>query len=79
LETERGGENRALPKPIVTRLIALAEDLSQDPFPHGCRKLIGSDHTYRIKSGDYRLVYSVEQSRLVVEIVRARHRKDAYR
>jgi mRNA interferase RelE/StbE len=54
-------------------------ELSNEPFPHGVKKLIGSEFSYRIRVGDYRVVYEVFEKRLIVEIVRVRHRKDIYR
>lgn len=53
--------------------------LASDPFPHGARKLSGSEHTYRIRMGDYRMIYNVLEKESRVEISRVRHRKDAYR
>jgi len=55
------------------------ELLADEPFPHGCDKLAGSDHTYRIRVGDYRVVYEVFTNSKIVEIQRVRHRKDVYR
>ncbi len=57
----------------------MASYLANDPFPRGVRKLVGSEFSYRIRVGEYRVVYEVFESRLLIEIVRVRHRKDAYR
>jgi mRNA interferase RelE/StbE len=70
---------RKLPRQELPRIIAEAESLADDPFPHGCEKLSGAEHTYRIRIGDYRLVYEVIPSRQIVEVQRVRHRKDVYR
>ncbi len=59
---------------IVEAILALAEN----PRPVGCRKLSGKDK-YRIRCGDYRVVYSVEDVVLVVTIVKVGHRRDVYR
>jgi mRNA interferase RelE/StbE len=59
---------------IVEAILALAEE----PRPSGCRKLSGRDK-YRIRCGDYRVVYSVQDVILVVTIVRVGHRSDVYR
>ncbi|HEX9844206.1 MAG TPA: type II toxin-antitoxin system RelE/ParE family toxin [bacterium] len=72
-------ELRALPKDAIARLVALAESLRENPFPQGTRKLVNSEHAYRLRSGDYRIVYTVEGNRLTVEVVRVAHRKEAYR
>ena len=53
--------------------------LASDPFPHGHRKLVGSEAKYRIRVGDYRVVYNVENQELVIFIIRIGHRKDIYR
>jgi mRNA interferase RelE/StbE len=71
-------ELQKLPRQIVTRVVAAVDDLSTDPYPHGVRKLVGSEHAYRIRIGDYRVVYHVFKSKLIVEIVRVHHRKDVY-
>jgi mRNA interferase RelE/StbE len=48
-------------------------------YPPGAKKLIGSDHAYRVRVGDYRLIYEVFDDSLKVLIIRVRHRKDVYR
>lgn len=53
--------------------------LSEDPLPAGCQKLRGSERAYRIRFGNYRVIYSVYADSLLVEIVRVGHRKDIYR
>ena len=72
-------ELRKLSPAIVARVIEAVSALADDPRPGGCRKLRGSEHTYRIRTGTYRIVYEVLDARLVIEIVRVRHRRDAYR
>ena len=72
-------ELRALPKDAIGRLVALAESLRDDPLPRGTRKLANAEHTFRLRSGDYRLIYTVERDRLIIEVVRVAHRKQAYR
>jgi len=72
-------ELNRLDRQAIPRLIPAVESLSTNPLPSGVRKLQGSRHTYRLRVGDYRIVYELFESRLIVEIVRVRHRKDAYR
>ena len=72
-------ELQKLPHPIITRVVAAVSELSNEPFPHGVKKLVGSEFSYRIRVGDYRVVYKVFENRLIIEIVRVRHRKDVYR
>jgi len=72
-------ELKRLDRQVVSRVVAAVEALAADPRPIGVRKLQGAEHTYRIRVGDYRVVYEIVESRLVVCIVRVRHRSDAYR
>ena len=72
-------ELRRLAPSVVTRVVEAVSRLAQEPLPVGCMKLKGGDHTYRIRIGDYRVVYEVLSDRLLVVIVRVRHRRDAYR
>lgn len=72
-------ELRRLPKEVIPRIITAVEQLTSEPTPPGCRKLVGSSHTYRLRVGDYRILYSIQQLKLVIEIIRVAHRKDAYR
>ena len=52
--------------------------LADEPRPYGCEKLSGDD-LYRIRQGNYRVVYSIEDKVLVVLVVRIGHRRDVYR
>ncbi|HJZ11856.1 MAG TPA: type II toxin-antitoxin system RelE/ParE family toxin [Acidobacteriota bacterium] len=72
-------ELEKLPRPYIPKIVAAVKELSKNPYPQGMKNLVGSEHTYRIREGDYRRVYEVFENRLVVQIVRVRHRKDAYR
>jgi mRNA interferase RelE/StbE len=67
-----------LPKDVISRILDAVEQLAADPSPHGAKKLLGSEHTYRIRQGSYRIVYTVSKATLVVEITRIGHRKDVY-
>lgn len=70
---------RRLPSSMATRLIERIEQLADDPQPFGVRKLVGADRTYRVRVGDYRIVYDVDFRERVVTVQRVRHRSDAYR
>ena len=70
---------RRIDKSRVPDIIAAIERLEDDPRPVGCRKLVGSNTSYRIRVGDYRILYLVEDAVCVVEVERVRHRKDVYR
>jgi mRNA interferase RelE/StbE len=71
-------ELKRLPREIVRRILKAVEQLSTDPYPSGVRKLVGSEHTYRIRAGDYRVIYDVMASALVIEIIRIGHHRDIY-
>jgi len=70
---------RRIDKSRVPSIIGAIEKLEEDPRPVGCRKLVGSDTSYRIRVGDYRVLYLIEDAVCVVEVERVRHRKDTYR
>ena len=63
----------------VSRIFAKIEALANTPRPAGCRKLVGESNLWRIRVGDYRVVYSIDDSGRIVDIVTIRHRSDVYR
>lgn len=81
IEWKRSAEKELakLPAPIIPRIIDVVGQLAEDPYPVGSRKLAGSDHTYRIRVSDYRVIYTVEKSMLRIEIIRVGHRREVYR
>lgn len=60
------------------RILAAAHALGDDPRPPGCLKMKG-DPGYRIRLGDYRIVYEIHDRIVTVEVVRVGHRRDVYR
>ncbi len=70
---------RSLPRHDIVRIVAAVEQLTEDLFPHGSQKLAGSERTYRVRVGDYRIIYEALVEEKVVQIQRVRHRKDVYR
>ncbi|MGD1908925.1 MAG: type II toxin-antitoxin system RelE/ParE family toxin [Leptolyngbyaceae cyanobacterium] len=69
---------RKLPAAVQKDLIALIERLADDPRPSNCKKLKGRQNRYRVRSGDYRIIYSIEDSTLVVRVIKVGHRRDVY-
>ena len=67
-----------LPSAIASRIEEKLLELEQDPRPPGCKKLRGRD-AWRIRIGDYRVIYEIDDSAREVLITRVRNRKDAYR
>lgn len=66
-----------IPKADLQRIMERISNLQNDPRPLGCVKLSGLDY-YRIRQGDYRIVYEIKDARLIVIIVKVGRRKDVY-
>jgi mRNA interferase RelE/StbE len=60
-------------------LVIRIQALSTDPRPPGCEKLSGHPDRYRVRQGDYRVVYSVDDVERVVLVVKVGHRREVYR
>ena len=69
---------RGIPKKDVERILAAIETLAENPRPSGAKKLSGQDR-YRLRQGRYRILYSIEDAKLVVCIVRVGDRRNVYR
>ena len=69
---------RQIPNEDVARVLERIRALAEDPRPPGCEKLSGLER-YRIRQGAYRIVYEVQDRRLVVLVVKIAHRRDVYR
>lgn len=70
---------RGIPKADLRRILVRMEALREDPRPAGCEKLSGTDEWYRVRQGVYRIVYSVDDRAVIVEVVRVGHRGAVYR
>ena len=68
-----------LPKDLLKRIRKVIKGLSIDPIPVGSKKLVGYDNLYRIRVGDWRISYAVEQDRLIILILEIAPRGGAYR
>jgi mRNA interferase RelE/StbE len=60
------------------RMTEAFDGLRENPRPRGCVKLKGEDELWRIRVGDYRVVYTIQDDQLIVLVVRVAHRKDVY-
>jgi len=69
---------RKLPRPARDRIVSAVADLADEPRPHGARKLVGEQTAWRIRIGDYRVIYDVRDDVLTVTVVRAAHRREVY-
>jgi mRNA interferase RelE/StbE len=67
-----------LPKNIKERIDARILDLATEPRPNGVKKLKGDENSYRIRVGDYRLIYEIYDDILLISVVRVGHRSKIY-
>jgi len=78
IKPSAGKEIEALPKQDRRRIVAKITSLSRAPRPPGCEKLSGHDQ-YRLRQGNYRILYEIQDLDLVVVVVKVGHRRDVYR
>ena len=78
---ERSAENdlKRLPTSTFDRILHQIKTLAENPRPSGCRKITGSKNDWRIRIGDYRVLYEVNDRVKAVRVMRVRHRREAYR
>ena len=69
---------RALDAALRVRVIRTLREMANEPRPHGCRKLVDSEHQWRIRVGNYRIIYTVDDAARVVDVLAVRHRSKAY-
>ena len=79
LEHRAERDLKKLPGEIFYRIIPYIKALSEDPKPSGCRKIKGSKNDWRIRIGEYRVIYEIDERVKAVKVMRVRHRKDVYR
>jgi len=70
---------RRIEKTRIFSVLEKIEALSVNPRLEGIKKLVGSDAAYRLRVGEYRVIYTIDDGIKIVQIDRVRHRKDAYR
>jgi mRNA interferase RelE/StbE len=70
---------RSLPRPMVARVFERIGALRDDPFPRRSLKLAGAEELYRVRVGDYRVIYAVDKENQQMVVHYVRHRRDAYR
>jgi len=71
-------ELEKLPKAALRKIIKRIERLSDEPRPAGCEKLSGHE-LYRVRQGDYRIVYSIQDNELTIWVIKVGHRKNIYK
>ena len=70
---------RSFPLAIQKRLVKRIKALQNDPRPPGVKKLAGKDDLYRIREGDYRIIYTIQARELVILVLKIGDRKEVYR
>ena len=78
IKTSAAKELKRLPRKDVQRITSKIQSLSNDPRPYGCEKLSAQER-YRIRQGNYRIVYSIEDDKLIVYVIKITHRSEAYK
>ncbi|MBO9626425.1 MAG: type II toxin-antitoxin system RelE/ParE family toxin [Microbacterium sp.] len=76
--TAAAREIRKLDTQIRRRVLLGIAELENSPRPHGVRKIVGYKDAWRLRIGDYRVLYEVSDERIVVTVVRVGHRRDVY-
>jgi len=71
-------ELHRLPKKVIARIIPRLENLELVPRPPRCKKLKGGNHEWRIRVGDYRIVYVIDDTARTVDVTRIAHRREVY-
>ncbi|RED98913.1 type II toxin-antitoxin system RelE family toxin [Marinoscillum furvescens] len=72
-------ELKKLPRKVNNQLIPLIKGLAIDPRPASSSKLRGNNQYWRIRSGNYRIIYSIDDHVQIIDIIKIGHRKDVYR
>jgi mRNA interferase RelE/StbE len=72
-------ELESLDADMVRRIFPKIEDLSGNPRPHNCIKMQGGRNLWRMRVGNYRIIYSINDNAKSVDIITIRHRRDAYK
>ena len=70
---------RSLPKQTIAHIFERIEQLKDEPFPRQSIKLAGAEYLYRLRVGDYKIIYSIAQGEKQIIIHYVRHRRDVYR
>lgn len=79
IESRAERDLKRLPAEVFARVVEAMQGLRDNPRPPGCRKLTGAERDWRIRVGDYRVVYEIDSQARAVRIMRVRHRREVYR
>jgi mRNA interferase RelE/StbE len=78
IQTSAQKQLKSLPVEISTRIESKIDVLVNEPRPDGCRKLKGKSNRWRIRVGDYRIIYSIDDENLTLYILTVAHRREVY-
>ncbi|MEK7280804.1 MAG: type II toxin-antitoxin system RelE/ParE family toxin [Chloroflexota bacterium] len=79
LEPAAQRDMRRLTEAVHSRILAALHRLEADPRHRGVKRLVGFEHQWRARVGEYRVLYEVDDDNLLVEVYRVAHRSEAYR
>ena len=79
LESRAERDLKKLPGEVFHRIIPPLKSLADIPKPKGARKISGSKNDWRLRIGDYRVIYEIDERAKCVKVMRIRHRREAYR
>jgi mRNA interferase RelE/StbE len=79
LERRAERDLKKLSQAIFYRVIPQIKELSENPKPSGCRKITGSKNDWRIRIGDYRIIYEIDEKEKAVKVMRIRPRREVYK
>ena len=79
LEQAAERDLKKLSSEIFNRIIPEIKELAKNPKPQRCRKITGSKNDWRIRVGNYRIIYEIDARAEIIRVMRIRHRKDVYR
>lgn len=70
---------KKLPPQVQRKIAAVIMSLAIEPHPYGSKKLTGTMNSYRVRVGDYRVIYDIYEHEIVVSVLKIGHRRDIYR
>jgi mRNA interferase RelE/StbE len=81
VQLERAAQRdlKALTTHLFHRVVPRIRELAHNSRPPGCHKIVGSKNDWRIRIGDYRVIYEIDDRKRLVKVMRIRHRKEVYR
>lgn len=81
LHIERHAEKdlNKLEKTVFIQIVAKIKELAGNPHPQGSKKITGSQNDWRLRVGDYRVIYEIETKTRIIKIMRIKHRREVYR